>query len=533
MTRWALPPEDRHQMVLYSRRLDEAIPPLHEVRLLDEILGRLPWEKWEARYDSRLGRHAIHPRVLAGVLLHGLMTGVRSSRRLEQALVVRIDFRWLAEGRTIDHTTLSEFRRGFGAELKDLFVQVALIAREAELLPLTRLAFDGTRIKANNRRSGTRTPAELQKIRDELSQKFIELEKQAAEEDARQKQLFPEGEKQSKLPRELADVARRRDKIDQALAALEQAEKDGEAIPKRVPLTDLQCRVSPNKEGGFAPNYTPLATVDADSGFIVSVDVIPMTNEEQHLLAAVDDVKEQFGLKQAPDEMLADGLLSTGPILAGLEERGVTMYSPVPDSGDNPALRDDPRQPVPPERWAKLPTKTVRPRGSKETQKQLERAAFVYDAEQNCYWCPQGKALPYQGTTSQMRSGTRIYRARYQAEAIVCADCPLKALCTQGETKTREISRDQFEEHRERLAERMATPEGKETYKKRRHPGERPFAVIKQQFGARQFLLRGLEQVKIEWRWLATAFNLKLLLARWRVQSGAAPPEILPVGVGL
>lgn len=533
MTRWAVPPEDRHQMVLYSRQLDDVVRAEHPVRLLDEILSRIPWEKWEVGYDAHRGQPAIHPRVVAGVLLHGLMTGIRSSRRLEEALVERFDFRWLAEGRTIDHTTISEFRRGFGTELKDLFVQVALIAREMELLPLTRLAFDGTRIKANNRRSGTRTPAELQKIRDELSQKYIALEKQAAEEDARQKELFPEGEKERKLPRELADVGRRRDKIDQALAALAQAEKAGEAIPKRVPLTDPQCRVSPNKEGGFAPNYTPLATVDVDTGFIVAADVIPMTNEEQYLLAAVDDVREQFGLEQAPPGMLADGLLSTGPILAGLEERGVTMYSPVAECPDNPALRDDPRQPVPPEQWAKLPTKMVKPHGSKEPQKQLERAAFVYDAEQNCYWCPQGKALPYQTTTSQMRSGVRIYRARYQAEATVCADCPLRALCTQGGTKTREISRDQFEDHRERLAERMATPEAKEIYKKRRHPGERPFAVIKQQFGARQFLLRGIEQVKMEWRWLTIAFNLKLLLGRWRLRSATAPPAAIPVGVGL
>lgn len=103
----------------------------------------------------------------------------------------------------------------------------------------------------------------------------------------------------------------------------------------------------------------------------------------------------------------------------------------------------------------------------------------------------------------------------------------------QAGAKAREISRDQYEGHRERLARRMATPEGKEAYKKRRHPGERPFAVIKQQFGARQFLLRGINQVRMEWRWLATAFNLKLLLGRWRVRSGAAPPAVVPVGVGL
>jgi len=45
--------------------------------------------------------------------------------------------------------------------LKDLFVQVALVARQSGLLPLAQLAYDGTRIRANNRRSGTRTLPEL------------------------------------------------------------------------------------------------------------------------------------------------------------------------------------------------------------------------------------------------------------------------------------------------------------------------------------------------------------------------------------
>ena len=32
---------------------------------------------------------------------------IRTSRSLEEALQVRLDFRWLAEARSIDHTTIS------------------------------------------------------------------------------------------------------------------------------------------------------------------------------------------------------------------------------------------------------------------------------------------------------------------------------------------------------------------------------------------------------------------------------------------
>src|SRR5215212_6381523 len=190
MTQWARAPQQRDQMVLFAERLDEAVPPEHAVRLLDEILSRLDWTKWEAAYHPRLGQPAIHPRVLSGVLLYGLMTRIRSSRALEEALVVRLDYRWLVEGRTIDHTTLSEFRRKHPAALKDLFVQICQIARKLGLLSLSRLAFDGTRVRANNRKSGTRTPEELREEQAECEAKFAEYAAQAEVEDSRDEEAF-------------------------------------------------------------------------------------------------------------------------------------------------------------------------------------------------------------------------------------------------------------------------------------------------------------------------------------------------------
>src|SRR6185312_7039396 len=159
MTRWAGSVQ-RDQLVLFTESLDKAIPAEHTVRILDEILGQLDWSDWEAAYHDRLGQPAIHPRILAGVLLYGLLTRVRSSRSLEEALNVRLDFRWLASDRRIDHTTLSEFRRNHPTELKDLFTRICQIAREMGFLNLQRLGYDGTRVRANNRRSGTRTVSE-------------------------------------------------------------------------------------------------------------------------------------------------------------------------------------------------------------------------------------------------------------------------------------------------------------------------------------------------------------------------------------
>ena len=526
MWRWAKPGQDREQLVLFTQRLDDAIPDGHTVRLFDEILRQLDFSAWEAKFrDWGPGRPPIHPRVLAGVILYGLLTRIRSSRALEDALVMRIDFRWLAEGRTIDHTTLSEFRRQHGPQLQELFVQTVLVAQNLKLTSLERMAFDGTRIRANNARSAARTPERLKELRAELQQKFDEFAAAAEAEEARQEEQLIEGAS-PKLPDELADAKRRSRRIEKALEEIDRLESAGEKTPKRIPLTDPDSRITPNKDGGFAPNFTSVASVDVESGFIVTNDVIPGTNEDQHLAAAVDAMERDFGTK--PKDVLADGLFPTGPNLEAMEERDVNFYSPVQTPVQtmetNPAVRDDPTQPVPESQWPGLPTRTVGTQDGKK-QKQLTKAAFVYDAEQNCYYCPQGEPLNYQRTTTEKTAGgERKHRQRYEADAAACAECPLKSLCVKEGTANREVSRDQFDPHRERQAQRMAQAESQAIYAQRGAVCERPFAVIKQHFGARQFLLRGLDAVRVEWRWLTTAFNLQKLLSHLKALAPRAGP---------
>jgi len=525
--KWAEPPESRVQTVIFARSLDESLPDDHIVRALDCILHsqHIDWAPWEALYHDHIGQPAIHPRVLTSVIVYGLLCRVRTSRALEEALRVRLDFRWLAEGRRIDHTTISIFHHKHKQLVEDLLVQVCMVAREMGVLSLKRLAFDGTRVRANNRRSGSRTPAELRKERDELQRRCQELLEQAATEDAKENEEFALGSPH-KLPPELLDAQKRQAQVDRALEQIAQIEEQGLTTPKRLPSTDCESRITPNKDGGFAPNYTPTATVDVGSGMIVNVTVLAQHNEDAQLVPSVLAVQEAFELEAPPPEMLADGLNGTGANLAQLEELGVTLYSPceIPDPQKNPALRDDPTQPVAPEDWNRLPTFAARGNTADGgRRRQLEKSAFVYDESRDCYWCPQGKPLEYANTTTEKSATGRRIRRRYQADAADCAGCPLRDLCMQADAKARQISREQYAAQQERHAQRMATPEAQEIYQQRRHAGERPFAVIKQQFGLRQFQTRGLQRVQAEWTWAALAFNILRLIGLQRTRAGPAP----------
>lgn len=523
MCDWAKSPVRRDQMVLFPTHLDEVVGSGHPVRLLDEILSRLDWSQWESHYNLERGQPPIHPRILAGVLLYGLMKRIRSSRALEEALEVRLDFRWLAEGRSIDHSTLSKFRCQHPAELKKLFVQIGLVARQMSLLPLEQLAFDGTRLRANNRRSATRTPAEVRAWRAELAKKYAELEQRMAAADAQEETLASTAGS-ADLPQELADVAHRLAVLEDVIEELDRVEAEGETVPSRIPLTDPQSRVTPNKEGGFAPNYTPLATVDAQYGFIVAQDVLAMTDEEASLIPQLEQVQQDFGLEGLPPEVLADGVMCTGANLQGLQDRGCTLYSPskLSDPTKNPAHRPDLTQPVPPDQWDLLPILETKGSADKNRKKhsQLAKDAFVYDAPRDCYWCPNGQPLEMaRRSTETLKTGTQE-RRRYKSDPVKCAGCPLWERCLKPNGKIREVSRYEHDHLQEALAQRMSTAESQAKYARRRHVAERPFAMIKQHYGARRFLLRGLDKVRQEWRWLTTAFNLDRLLSLLRSRAG-------------
>ena len=118
--------------------------------------------------------------------------------------------------------------------------------------------------------------------------------------------------------------------------------------------------------------------------------------------------------------------------------------------------------------------------------------------------------MPLERNKLAERSGVRVHLSVYRCRD--CARCPLANACLSRQSKSsRTITRDEYEPARERTAARMATPEGREVYQPRAWVAETPFAILKAVMGNRQFLLRGLEKVKTEWLWAATAFNLAKL----------------------
>src|SRR4029453_9452831 len=135
-----------------SVRLGDCLPPDHLAGFVGDTIAQLDLS---ALYDRDVspGGQPYAPEILLGVLFYGYATGTFSSRKLERATYETVPFRFIAGNLHPDHDTLATFRKTFLPELKDLFVQVLLVAQLAGVLKLGNISLDGTKIHADASKS--------------------------------------------------------------------------------------------------------------------------------------------------------------------------------------------------------------------------------------------------------------------------------------------------------------------------------------------------------------------------------------------
>lgn len=504
---WAKSPNQRHQIMLFSPSLEDSIPANHPIRVLDAILRGLDWSDWEKRYTASAGRPPVHPRLMAGTILYGMMVcGLRSSRKLEDATRMRLDFLWFLEGLSVDHSTFAKFRIMFDSELRGLFRQINAKVLDSEGAEFIELVIDGSRVRANSDRHGCLTASALEK-RLEQAQKALNraLAEAAAEDDA---SIDPETVGPEKVQREIDELKHRTEVYSKALETakkrdeVKRAKEGGKATAVRVPLTDPDAYLQQNKEGGYAPNYTPVVGVDSATGIVLSADVLPDNAEASSVSGLVEDVEDNH--EKPVERVVADSGFASGANQDALEKKNIGFYCPVstPVPEAHPALREDPSRALSEEKISELPR-------VKKTGK-LHKNAFLYVREQDAYYCPMGRILTRKKEKKSRTKDGDVTCVEYQCKD--CTQCPISDQCLSRKARRRMITRDEFEDNRERTARRMASEAGREIYKRRAPVVEGTFANIKTTVGMRYFLLRGIDKVRTEWLWACAAFNLKKLL---------------------
>jgi transposase len=281
--------------------LADVLPSDHLARFIVAIIALLDLSGIYARYAA-LGGEPFAPEILLGLLFYGYATGVFSSRQLETATYESIPFRFIAGGLHPDHDTIANFRKTFLPQIKELFVQVLVLAQEAGVLQLGTISLDGSKIHADASKSHAVSYKRLGEIAAYLQQEVEELFalgehteppdrpaglNVAAEIAWRQDRLTNLAE----AKRVLEERAREREAAEQAeyeaklRAREQQAQETGHKPRGRAPtpptpgprdndqynFTDPESRIMKNSaNAGFDQHYNAQAAVDQASMLIVA-----------------------------------------------------------------------------------------------------------------------------------------------------------------------------------------------------------------------------------------------------------------------
>ena len=469
----------REQMWMLPPTLDELLPPDHRARFVAEFVDALDREGWAElgveMAGEPLGAPAYHPRALLCVWLYGFMTGVRSCRKLETACRDQIPYLWLTGWQRPDHNTLWRFYRKHRSDMRKLFERTVRTAVTMGLLDLAVQAVDGTKMVANASKDRVYDAAELRALLGRLDKTISELE---ARNEA------GEDEPAVNLPEELADKKVLKEQVRQAMDDLA-----GRGRQKCINLTDRDARLMKSSQGivtGYNAQamVSPLEpSVGANGMLVTAADVVDEPNDSAQLVPMLEQSEETTGARA--QVTLADAGYHSGSAL------------------DECARRD---------------LKLVMPESSRRRAQHhpYHKDRFIYDQCNDSYLCPHGQTLTPVGS---IRSPNGTPRRVYRASAATCQACPAFGVCTNDLLNGRALTIGPHDAVLRRHRTWMATREAQEISKRRKQLIEPVFGIIKEQQGARRFLLRGLVNVAAEWVLLATAFNLRTLGRIWR--SGA------------
>ncbi|HWT78337.1 MAG TPA: transposase, partial [Candidatus Methylomirabilis sp.] len=201
--------------------------------LLDAV-PHLDLSRFYAYYENETrGAPPFDPAEMVCLLLYAYCVGVFSSRKIALACERNLAFLAIVGQDRPDFRTISDFRKIHLDAFTDVFIEVLRLAKEAGLIKLGNIAFDGTKMQGNASRHKAMSYGYLKKEEERLRQEIDTLLRQAQSQDAAEDAVLG-SRRGDELPEELQRRENRLTVIRAAKQRLEeQARAEAEAERQR------------------------------------------------------------------------------------------------------------------------------------------------------------------------------------------------------------------------------------------------------------------------------------------------------------
>jgi transposase len=464
--------DDRHQMILFPDSIDQYVTADHPVRAYDAFVDALDFHQLGIEINpGKVGNSQYDPRLMLKLLLYGYSYGIKSSRKLEREVHNNLSFIWLVKNLKPDHKTIAEFRRDNKAALKRALKLCAQLCLKLGLIQGNILFVDSTKLWANAGKAHHHDKQWYQKQLKKIDQRIGELLAECDRIDDRE----VDNGSMVKMAKELSSRQHLKARIESALAEfndMTERTKDGKL--RQINRVDPQSALMKSPRGTH-PSYAVHSVVDDQNALIVHVDAVRDANDSGQFADQIKGAEDN--LQQACRIACADAGYANIEQLDKVESDKCRVIVPSQKQASDKELGP------------------------------FDKSRFIYDQQQDCYYCPQGQRLIFRRYQDKRRK-KRDYRIE---KPDFCRACEHFGQCTKSNSG-RTIVRHVLQELSEKIAGRYEQSEMRQIYDRRKCRVEHPFGYIKKALNFRQFSLRGRNGAQAEASILATCFNITRMI---------------------
>jgi transposase len=475
---------------------EKMVPADDSVRLLDEIMEEMDYTPLMRAY-KRTGRGpATNPVTMLKILVYAIMQGIFSSRAIALACRRDINFIWLLNGaKAPNHSEIARFRSMRLAECgEELFYQLVTKLHVVGEIKYEHLFVDGTKIEANANKYSfvwkksttkyeTRLHEKLAKLAMELGSRYgiladtpetllLHLERCVATPF-----VYGRGKRKSELQR---DIELLQEMLGRKLkyAGYQETFKGRNSFSKTDPdATFMHMKDDHMRNAQLKPGYNIQLGVEGE--YITGVQVSSERSDQLTLIPLLENMEAHLG--QSYTDVTADAGYESEENYTYFEGKTTECY-------------------IKPQNYERSKTK-------KYKSNMALRENMAYDPVLDEYTCQAGQKLRavYVGKRKS-KSGFESEITYYACDS--CEGCPHKKKCTRSKgNRTLQVSKT-FIEQRKKSLERITSEKGILLRMNRSIQSEGAFGVIKQDYGFRQFLLRGNKKVFTEILLVAMGYNI-------------------------
>lgn len=499
--------KERSIQVAMPLNVEVCIGADETVRLLLEITEGMDYRELYASYGRESRADEATPKQLFQLVVMGFLNRQYSTRRIETACRYDIRYMYILMGKRVpDHNRFWRFIKDHlcAGVAEGLFYQLVKQLEGMGEIEFANLFVDGTKEEANANRysfvwakSTGRYEARLDaRLATELERMEIEYTAFGGLKDAQTWLAYLQklrdvqgvtfvhgrGKRKTQLQRDvemLESCLARKAKYQDYNATF----KGRNSFSKTDhDATFMRMKDDHMRNGQLKPGYNLQLGVEGE--YIVGVDISSERSDQNTLLPLLS--RMEAGLKKAGCErqharIVADAGYESEENYLGVRARGQQAY-------------------IKPQNYERSKTRKYR------TNAYL-RENMPYDPDTDTYTCPAGKRFAHiHDTKRHTKTGYEATLAVY--ECFGCQGCPQKKLCTRTQGNRRLTLSRKFLALRQEALERITTETGKLLRLNRSIQSEGAFGVLKQDYGFRRYLRRGMLGVMTETLLYAIAYNI-------------------------